>query len=131
MKGQVEGAYQKMIALMGNTAFQGIEMEVAIEYCEKCIMPIITTGAEAWTPTKYNYKELNKIMDNILKRLLKTAKSTPREALYMETGLADPETIIKTKRINYEHKSLNSDNETMKAIMRSDLKMDGRNVTKL
>ena len=122
MKGQVEGAYQKMIALMGNTAFQGIEMEVAIEYYEKCIIPIITTGGEAWTPTKYNYKELNKIMDNILKRLLKTAKSTPREALYMETGLADPETIIKTKRINYEHKSLNSDNETMKAIMRSDLK---------
>ena len=122
IKGKVEGSYQKMIALMGNTAFQGIEMEVALEYCKKCIMPIITAGGEAWAPTKYNYKELNKVMDSILKRLLKTAKSTPREALYMETGLVDPETIIKTNRVNYEHRIRNSENETMKAIVNSDLK---------
>jgi hypothetical protein len=122
LKGLAECKYQKMVALMGNTAFQGIEMEVAIEYCKKCIMPIITTGCEAWAPTKSNYKELNRIMDNILKRLLKTARSTPREVLYMETGLADPETIIRTNRINYEYKIRKSDNETMKAIMNSDLK---------
>ena len=130
VKGLVEYSYQQMVALMGNTAFQGIEMEVAVEYCKKCIMPIITAGGEAWAPSKANYKELNGIMDNILRRLLKTAKSTPREALYIETGLVDPETIIKTLRINYECKVKKSDNETMKAIIHSDLKNGWAECTK-
>ena len=61
-------------------------------------------------------------MDGVLKRLLKTPITTPREAIYMEKGLADPETIIKMNRINYEHRIRKSDNKTMNAIMDSNLK---------
>jgi hypothetical protein len=121
-KGKTEAAYRKLIAIMDNTAFHGIEMEVALTYIKACIYPIVTYAGEAWTPTKKNYDQLNKIMDNILKRLLMTPTSTPREAIYMETGLQDPETIIKRNRINMEHRIRIKGNLTMKAIVNSKMK---------
>ena len=57
------------------------------------------------------------ILDNILKKILKTPKSTPREALYIETGLLDPETIIKKNRISMEWRIKNGNNQTMKEIL--------------
>ena len=42
-------------------------------------------------------KSVNQIYDNILKRILQTPVTTPREVLYMETGLVDIETLIKKK----------------------------------
>ena len=44
-------------------------------------------------------KKLNQMLDNIIKRILKTPTSTPREALYIETGLLDIETIDDKNRI--------------------------------
>ena len=42
---------------------------------------------------KTDNEKINRIMDNILKRILMVPQSTPREALYIETGLLDPEAI--------------------------------------
>ena len=53
-------------------------------------------------PWKPKQRTTMKLMDNIIKRILKVPKSTPRQALYIETGLMDPETIIKKNRISME-----------------------------
>ena len=90
-----------MLTIMENTNFKEIEMGVALKYIEAFISHIITYVGEAIEPTPSNYKDLNRIMDNIIKRVLKT---TPREVLYMETGLIDPKTTIKKNRINLEHR---------------------------
>ncbi len=37
------------------------------------------------------------MIDKIIKRILKVPPGTPREALYIETVLLDPETIIKNR----------------------------------
>ena len=49
--------------------------------------------------TKTEKNSLNKLLDNIIKRILKTPQGTPRESLYIESNLLDIETIIEKKRI--------------------------------
>ena len=117
IQGRTESAYQKMMALTGNTNFLDLEMETIWLVTKACITPAITYSGEAWEPTKQNYNEANKILDNILKRILKTPKGTPREPLYIETGLIDPETIITNNRINMEARIIRNDNQTMKQIL--------------
>ena len=118
IQGRTEAAYQNMMALTGNLTFSQIEMETMWTVMEACIIPTITYSGEAWHPSEKNLQEANQIMDNILKRILKLPKNgTSREALYMETGLYDPEMIIKRNRINMEARIRNGENETMKEIL--------------
>ena len=120
IKGRTEAAYQNMMALTGNSTFSQIEMETIWTVMEACIIPTLTYSGEAWHPSKKNLQETNQIMDNIIKRILKLPKNgTPREALYMETGLYDPEMIIKRNRVNIEARIRNGENETMKQILKA------------
>ena len=53
--------------------------------------------------TKREERKINQIQENIIRRILMAPQSTPREALYMETGLLDILTTIITKnRFNME-----------------------------
>ena len=65
-------------------------------------MSVINYSSEVWSPTKTENEKINKIMDNILKRILMVPQSTPREVLYIETGLLDPEAIRLKNRILME-----------------------------
>ena len=116
-KGKTEAAYQKMMALTGGSDFMQIEMETIWTVLEACIIPIIIYGGEAWEMTTQNFKTANMLLDNILKRILKTPKGTPREALYIETGILDPKTLIMKNRITMESRIKKGDNETMKEIL--------------
>ena len=98
-KCKAEGALQTILAIAGDPLLKGIQMETIWKLIETCIIPIITYGSETWETTKKENKETNQILDNILKRLLKVPNSTPREALYIETGLVDIEHIRKKLRI--------------------------------
>ena len=119
VKGRTEAAYQQMMALAGNSSFENIEMEAIWTVLKACIMPTITYSGEAWEPTKKNYQDANRLMDKVLKRIVKTpVKGTSREALYIETGLLDPEAIIIKNRINMENRIANGTNETMKSILK-------------
>ena len=118
IKGKVEAAYQKLMSIVGNSFFNNIEMESIWTITEACIIPIITYSGEAWKNNKKNYDEVNRILENILKRILKLPKSgTSRQALYIETGFIEPETLIKRNRINTEYKIRNGGNEMMKCIL--------------
>ncbi len=61
--------------------------------------PFLKYSGEIWDLNKNKEKEVNGIMDKI-ERTLKVQSGTPREALYIETGLLDPEPIIKKSRVN-------------------------------
>ena len=118
IKGKVEAAYQKMMALVGNSNFSMVEMETILKVVEACILPIITYSGEIWEINNNVFKEINTIMDKILKRVLKVPITTPREALYFETNLLDAESIIKKNRISMEHRILTGNNQTLKQIIR-------------
>ena len=53
------------------------------------VIPIITYAGETRNPTKNEKTEQNRILDKIIKRILLVPTSTPREALYIETGIMD------------------------------------------
>ena len=101
LKGKTEAAIQTIFSLAGNDEFHNIEMATIWRLFNTCITPIITYGAEAWTPTKAEEKALQRIRDNLLKRILKTPITTPSEILTAETGIWDIETQIMKKQILY------------------------------
>lgn len=47
------------------------------------------------------------MFENIIRRILKVPQGTPREALYLETGLLSPEIVIKKKQT--QHGSTNQE----------------------
>ena len=99
LKGKVEAAYQTILAITGNRTFSNIEMKSMWKLIDCTIIPIITYGCETWNLNKSETKAMNSLLDNILKRVLMVPQTTPREVLYIETGLLDPETISLKQKI--------------------------------
>ena len=64
-------------------------------------------------------KRLNRILDNIIKRILNLPQSTPRECLYYELGTLDIEHRIITKRINYATTLLIKNPENLRDILQT------------
>ena len=115
VKGKAEAAYQTMLTIAGNKHFHNIQMKAIWKMVETCIIPIITYGGETRTPTKKETKELNNILDNIIKRILMVPRTTPREVLYIETGIMDIEHICMRNRVNMEKRlNMNPDSLTYK-----------------
>ena len=78
-----------MLEITGSTDLKGVEMETIWQMLETCIIPIITYAGEAVETNKKEMKKWNQILDDILKRILILPVTTPREILYLETGLLD------------------------------------------
>ena len=89
-------------------------MQAVWKLVQTCVVPIITYASETWHLLKNETKRLNQALDKILRRILMTPDSTPREALYIETGLLDIETIADSKRLNMKAR-LNRDKSDMMA----------------
>ena len=53
-----------------------------------------------WDPNKEEKGTINRILDNIIKRVLMVPTSTPRENLYIETGVRDMTHNMTHRRIN-------------------------------
>ena len=88
LEGKVESTYQTILAIAEDKNFKNIKMKSIWKLVDTCIIPIITYGCETWTKNKKENKKLNAILDNIIRRILMVPTSTPREALYIETGKA-------------------------------------------
>ena len=99
VKSKCEAAYQTIMAICGDSELKGIQMRAAWTLINACIEPIIMYGLESTSPTKNEITELNRIWTNIIKRILMTPQSTPNEAIYMETGTLDVETMLDRNKI--------------------------------
>ena len=66
---------------------------------------------------KKEREEINRIFDNILKRILKTPQSTHRECLYIKTGFLDPIAIINRNRLNMHNRINHGQSNTLKTIL--------------
>ena len=113
-KAKVENTYQTLLAIAGNKNFSNIEMQTIRELTQSCITSTIAYSSEIWNPGKTENERINRIMDNILKRILMVPQSTPREALYIETRLLDPEAIRLKNRVLMEHRMMNGKSQRMK-----------------
>ena len=116
MKSKTEAAFQTILHLARDRDFKGIEMEIIWKLVETCIYPIILYSAETWQLNKKETKEINRILENIIRRILITPFTTPREALYTETGTISIEYIAKENRIMYKNKLKNQDVSIQKTL---------------
>ena len=91
IKGKAEAAYQTMLTIAGNKFFNNVQMKT-----------IITYGGETRNPTIKENKDINNILDSIIKGVLMAPVSTSREVLYIEIGILDAEHISIRNRINME-----------------------------
>ena len=112
-----EGALQTILAIAGDTLLKGIQMETIWKLVETCIIPIITYDSETWEPTKKENTTINRILDNILKRILRVPTSTPREALYIELGILDIEHTRIKKRIGMLDRLKRTENNLLHMIL--------------
>ena len=104
-------------------------MEIIWKLLDTCIIPIITYGSETWNTTKTETHQINKILDNLLKRILKTPTTTPREALYIETGLLDIKSQSDLKRISMETRINLNPTPTTKGLDMSENKKTWTHIT--
>ena len=104
LKGKVEAALQTIFTLAGNDEFQQIEMSTIWRLVHSCIIPILMYGAETWTPTRKEISQAQKILDNVIKRILKTPTTTPTEILTAETRIWEVEIQMMQKQIMYYHR---------------------------
>ena len=79
----------------------------------------MTYAGETWDPNKKEMEDINRLMDKIIKRILMTPPTTPREALYMETGLLDNEYTIAKNRVNMQIRLNSTQNELIKMARNS------------
>ena len=80
-RGKVEGAFQKMMALTGNTNFMQIEMQTIWTVVRACITPIILYAGEIWETTT------KKIQENQLKTGQHNKKNSENTKRNTERGL--------------------------------------------
>ena len=113
LKGKVEATFQNILSLAGNQDFNNMRMAVIWKLVKSCILPTITYGAEAWVIKEKELKTLQKIMDNILKRILKTPRTTPSEVVAAETGIWAIKLQIWKKQITYLNKIVNQKNDSI------------------
>ncbi len=71
----------------------------------------------------------NQIIDNIIKRILMVPTITPRETLYIETGLNDQANTIKKKRIGMLCRLEKSRNGLLEAMLESENPESWKNKT--
>ena len=76
----------------------------AILLRESLFLNGILTNCEIWYGlNKSEIQELENLDRNLLRKVLKTPFSTPSESLYLELGIVNIETTIKSRRIKYLH----------------------------
>jgi hypothetical protein len=114
---KAEGALQTILTIAGDPCLKKIEMEVIWKLVETCIIPIIVYSGETWDTNKTEMNNVNRILDNILKRLLMVPTTTPREALYEEINILDIEHTIMRNRINMHCRMERTKNEMLQEIL--------------
>jgi exonuclease III len=78
------------------------------------LISVLLFNAETWLRlTKENMRKLESIDLMLLRKLLKTPVSTPKPALYLETGCLPIRYIIKSKRIMYLHHILTRNDDAL------------------
>ena len=128
LTGKVEAVYQTILAIAEDSNFQNIKLKAISRLISMCIIPIITYGGETWNPLKSEKKKLNQLLDEILKNMIKLLPTTPRECLYIETGLLDIETYVDKNRIMMEQRIKQSEQPNRRCHQQQHTRrMDGYN----
>jgi hypothetical protein len=123
LKGKTEAILQTILNIAGYGDCNKMNMDLIWRLTKACIIPTLTYGAEAWITTDSEIKQIQKILDNVIKRILKLPTTTPSECLMMETGIWNIQSIVNKKKMKYYHKIANQEGKSTT----QDIVMDNNN----
>ena len=116
IEGKVEAAMKTLLSTANEEILSKLQMKTIWKLLEATIVPIISNTAETWDPTKEESKRHDSILENAIRRILLLPKTTPREAVYIETGILNPTTTRIISRINAEKRINEKATETTKIL---------------
>ena len=125
VEGKVEAADQALLVKAEDRHFKNIHMETFWKIVSACIIPIITYAGETRKPTKEN-KNLSQLLDRIIRKILMVPESTPREVLYIKSGLLDIETITVKNRIMMGERIKKDGSQLLNKVTKIQYLEDGR-----
>ena len=117
------------ITMILNSLYLGSHhFKVAMILRRAMMLSVVLFNAETWHRlTKENIKKLESIDLMLLRKLFKTPTSTPKTALYLETGCVPIRYVIKGKRIMYLHHILTrEENALIKQVFRAQEAYQGK-----
>ena len=110
VKGKCEATTQTILSIAKHKHLREKDMMTMMQLHDACTVPTLLYGSEGWILTKEETEKIEAINNNILKRFLKTPKTTSKELIYMETGSTPISSMIDTRQILYHKKKPNLDN---------------------
>ena len=98
------GIVSQILNIFKITTFGKHEIEIGLMLRQSMLLNGMLTNGEIWyNVTKNDIRELEKVDLILLRQLLKTPVSTPKESFYLELGIHPIGNILKQRRINYLH----------------------------
>ena len=108
------GIISEIMHMLSSISMGSHYFSIAMLLRESLFLNGILTNAEIWYKlTKKDLQELSDLDKSLLRRILKTPITVTTEAMYLELGCLDIETIIKARRINYLFYLVNCDESEM------------------
>lgn len=108
------GIISQIMTILQTVSFGEKYFHIALSLREAMFLNGILTNADVWYHfTKNDPKELEIVDRLLLQKILSVPDSTPNEALYLETGCIDIDTVIKGKRVNFLQYLIKEKEETM------------------
>ena len=106
VKGKCEATTQTILSIAKHKHLREKDMMTMMQLHDACTVPTLLYGSEGWILTKEETEKIEAINNNILKRFLKTPKTTSKELIYMETGSTSISSMIDSRQILYYKKKL-------------------------
>ena len=108
------GIVTQLMTKLEEICFGKHYFKVAIILRNSHLISSMLTNAEAWyNVTKADIELLESVDESLLRRILETPVSTPKEMLYLEMGVAPIRFIIKMRRLNFLQYMLKEDEDSL------------------
>ena len=98
---QIQGILQSCLATINDDILNRMKMKTLLKLHQQSLVPSIIYGLQAWNITENEMCALEAIQYTILRKILKSPKSTPKLSLLADTGLLKLEYKIHCAKLGY------------------------------
>ena len=96
------GVVNQIMTILEEICFGKYYFQVAMVLRNSLLISSLLTNAEAWyNLSSTDITELEKVYEDLLRKVLECPVSTPREMLYLELGVSPIRNMIRSRRINF------------------------------
>jgi exonuclease III len=106
----------RILATASSEVLSRIKMRTLLQLHDKCLIPALLYNCETWILGKNEQKKIDTLQFKALRSHLKTPKSTPKMALYAETGIYPLSSQVHQRQLMYLHKLITNDSRASKAL---------------